>query len=143
MVTIFQEPQAPTTICMFVCLFVSRLMTGRKCQILPYLVFISATILSIMIAMKSYCKNGCLCNYQWDGKEKVTPNSEKIWDIGGHELQILNKVLMGQHIPQHFNPNLIAKLKYAPIISCNVCMYHLVLMYTYFLFQPQMTMFFR
>jgi len=87
-----------------------------------------------MIAMKSYCKNGCLCNYQWDGKEKVTPNSEKIWDIRGHELQILNKVLMGQHIPQHFNPNLIAKLKYAPIISCNVCMYRLVLMYTYFLF---------
>ena len=57
-----------------------------------------------------------ICNYQWDGKGKVMPSSEKIRDIRSHELEVVNKVLMGQYVPQHFNPNLIAKLKYSPIV---------------------------
>ena len=57
-----------------------------------------------------------ICNYRWDGKGKVMPSSEKIWDIRSHELEVVNKVLMGQYVPQHFNPNLIAKLKYSPIV---------------------------
>ena len=51
-----------------------------------------------------------ICNYQWDGKGKVMPSSEKIRDIRSQELEVVNKV------PQHFNPNLIAKLKYSPIV---------------------------
>jgi len=43
-------------------------------------------------------------------------SSEKIWDIRSHELEVVNKVLMGQYVPQHFNPNLIAKLEYSPIV---------------------------
>ena len=43
-------------------------------------------------------------------------SSEKIWDIRSHELEVVNQVLMGQYVPQHFNPNLIAKLKYSPIV---------------------------
>ena len=57
-----------------------------------------------------------ICNYRWDGKGKVIPSSEKIWDIRSRELEVVNKVLMSQYVPLHFNPNLIAKLKYVPIV---------------------------
>ena len=31
------------------------------------------------------------------------PSSEKIWDIRSHELEVVNKVLMGQYVSQHID----------------------------------------
>ena len=43
-----------------------------------------------------------ICNYRWDGKGKVMVSSEKIRDIRSHELEVVNKVLMGQYLVNMF-----------------------------------------